>query len=52
MRYINNNNNKKKTYILLIALISLSTICKPKRHKIKAVYKIASSKLSDRRGGA
>ena len=52
MRYINNNNNKKKTYILLIALISLSTICTLKRHKIKAVYKIASSRLSDRRGGA
>lgn len=51
MRYINNDNNKK-TYLLVIALISLSTICKPKRHKIMAAYKIACSRLSDRRGSA
>ena len=31
----------KKTYLLVIALISLSTICKPKRHKIMAAYKLA-----------
>lgn len=53
MRYINNdNNNNKKTYLLVIALISLSTICKPKRHKIMAAYKIPFSRLSDRRGSA
>lgn len=42
----------KKTYLLVIALISLSTICKPKRRKIMAAYKIACSRLSDRRGSA
>ena len=42
----------KKTYLLVIALISLSTICKPKRRKIMAAYKIDCSRLSDRRGSA